>query len=299
MTITLSTSLFYDRSASSMATLTARADTLNTQITSTKRLQAPSDDSVAYQRLQGMARATADDTVHAANLGMAASVLQQGDTALGAITTQLQQITELTTQANTGTLNADNRKTIGVQIAQIVDSIAALANGNDLRGQPLFGGADGGQAVTKGADGTYSYAQTTPSAIPTGDGQAVQANESATRLFTGGGTDMLNALAAFATKLQSGDDLGDAGAQALTDIKTVSDNVSAMRGSLGARAARVDVDQANLKSVAADRETARSALEDTDTAAAIIELQKTMTTLSATQASFSKLSSLSLFSYLK
>ena len=54
-----------------------------------------------------------------------------------------------------------------------------------------------------------------------------------------------------------------------------------------------------MKDVATDREATRSALEDTDVTAAITNLQKTMTILQATQASFTKLASLSLFDYLK
>ena len=43
----------------------------------------------------------------------------------------------------------------------------------------------------------------------------------------------------------------------------------------------------------------RSKLEDTDVTSAVIELQQLMTALSATQASFTKLSGLSLFDYLR
>ena len=48
-----------------------------------------------------------------------------------------------------------------------------------------------------------------------------------------------------------------------------------------------------------DREELRSSLEDVDVTAAITELQKTMTILNATQSSFAKMASLSLFNYLR
>jgi flagellar hook-associated protein 3 FlgL len=41
------------------------------------------------------------------------------------------------------------------------------------------------------------------------------------------------------------------------------------------------------------------ALEDTDVTTAVTQLQKTLTILQATQASFTKLTSLSLFDYLR
>jgi flagellar hook-associated protein 3 FlgL len=307
----IATSLFYDRAASTMASLTGKADALQTQIASTKRFSAPSQDSVAYQRLAGLARDTANDKAFAANLGTAASVLKQADTSLTAITSQLQSAAELTTQALNGTLNSADRKAIGVQLASIVATLADIANAKDARGQALFGGADGAPAVGPvGADGTYALAAKPVSGIPIGDGQNVQANETAARIFTVGdkinadgsiesGTNTLTMLSAIATALQSDDRDSASLSTALTDIAAASEQVSTVQSSLGARAVRVDVETARLKDTGIDREDARSALEDTDIPTAVIELQKTMTILSATQASFSKLSALSLFDYLR
>lgn len=295
----IATSLFYDRANSAMGKLTSRADTLNTQISTGKKLTAASDDSAAYQRLAGLKRDGANDVAYTANLTTAASVLKQADTTLTSITDQLQRASELVTQAKTGTLNAGDRKAIGVELASIVDSLAALANTKDLRGQPVFGGADGGAAVTKQADGSYALAATSTSAIPIGDGQSVQANETAARVFTAGGTNTFAMLDAIATALQS-DSFDPASlSTSLDDLAAASDQVSTIQASLGARASRVDLETSRLKDVGTDREETRASLEDTDITTAITELQKTMTILSATQASFSKLANLSLFDYLK
>lgn len=295
----ISTSIFYDRAASSIASATGKADTINTQIASGKRLQAPSDDSVAYQRLAGLARATADSTAYDGNLSMAGSLLQQADTTLTQITTQLQKASELAIQANNGTLSADQRAAIGEQLAGIADTIAGLANTKDLRGQPLFGGADGGAAATKNADGSYTLADTASSPIPIGDGQSVQATETAARVLKVGDKDTLSVLTQLAALLQSGADLGTAGSTAIDDLSAAGTQVTSIQGSLGARAARVDLVQAAQKDIATDREATRSSLEDTDVVSATVELQKQMTILNATSASFTKLSSLSLFNYLK
>jgi flagellar hook-associated protein 3 FlgL len=299
MTMQISTSQFYDRAATSIASTSAKTDTINTQIASGKKLQAPSDDSVAYQRLAGLSRTTADATSYDANLTMAGSLLQQADTTLTAITTQLQKASELAIQANNGTLNASQRAVIGQQLEGIADTIAGLANIKDLRGQPLFGGADGAAAVTKTADGRYTYAETAPSPIPIGDGQSVQAGETASRVLTFGDKDALGVIAGLAAALQSGEELGTAGATAIDDLSAAGTQVTAMQASLGARAARVDLQQAAQKDIATDREDVRSGIEDTDVVAATVELQKQMTILNATSASFTKLSSLSLFNYLK
>ena len=297
--MTISTSSFYDRSAAAMARITAQADRVSTQISSRQRLLAPSDDSVAYQRLQGLARAGANDEAYGSNLKVAGSVLQQADTTLTAITAQLQAASELATRAANGTLTAIDRKAIGDSLAGVAEQIAGLINTTDARGQPLFGGADGGAGAVKQADGRYLLAVTLPSPIPVGDGQSVQANETAARVLAAGGTDALAVIQQLAAALQAGDATTDSANAALDDLKAATDGIANIQGSLGARTARVDLLAADLKTAGVDREAAEEAIDGYDDTAAILELQKTMTVLQATQASFGKLSQLSLFDYLR
>lgn len=292
----LSTSLFYDRASGAMTRLSARTETLQTQISTGKRLQAASDDSAAYFRLRGLAQGTADAVAHDGNLDLAAAVLAQSDTTLGSMTAQLQRAQELVMQARGGTLDQTARDAIAEELDAIRDQLVSLGNTTDPRGQSLFGGADGDAAVISNADGTYSFASTPPSAIPVGGGATVQPSETAARVFQVGGTDMLTTLAQAAAALRGGTAPGGATLDALAAAHT---QVTTVRTSLGARAARVEIEQAASKQAGIDREAARSGIEDTDITAAITELQKTMTVLSATQASFTKLQGLSLFDYLK
>ncbi|WP_419807997.1 flagellin [Sphingomonas sp.] len=295
----ISTSLFYDRGSQAMATLTGRADTLQTQIATTKRLSKASDDSVAYTRLQGIARADADAKVTTGNLDLAAAGLATADTTLDAIGSQVQRASELAISARSGSLDSAGRQAIAAELDGILDQLVSLGNTADARGQPLFGGPDGGAAVTRNADGSFSFAGTLPSAIPTSDGQSIQPGDTAQRVFAAGGGDTLSTIAALAAALRSGTDVDAAAATAVTGLAAGGDRVTTVRASLGARAARIELDQATVKQAGIDREALRSGLEDTDITATIAELQKTMTILSATQSSFTKLQGLSLFDYLR
>lgn len=294
----LSTNLFYARGKSQMAMLTAQADRLQTQIATTKRLQAPSDDSVAYQRLQRIARDGGDAKVFDGNADLAASLLQQTDSTLESMAMQVQLASEIVTQAGNGTYEGAARKALGAQLTAVLESLVQLANTRDTRGQPLFGGSDGQPAVTR-TDGVFTFSTGMPSAIPIGDGQAVQASEPANRVFALGDTNTLAVIALIAETLSLGGELQGESQDAVDDLAAANDQLSAMRGSVGARAARVDLIQAQATELGLDRETERSGLEDTDLATAIADMQQTMTILSATQASFSKLSQLSLFDYLR
>ena len=97
----------------------------------------------------------------------------------------------------------------------------------------------------------------------------------------------------------SGGDVHAAGSAALAGIQSSVASVASARASLGARSARLDVESQRLTDVGEARESQRAAIEDTDIAGATIALQRTLTVLQATQASFSKLSGLSLFDYLR
>lgn len=294
----VSTRLFYDRSATAMATLTGRADALQTQIATGKRLAAPSDDSVAYTRLSGLARAEADAEVSMKNLDVAAGVLAQADSTLSAITAQLTRANELAISARSGTGDATARQAIADELDQIVAQLVSLGNTTDTRGQPLFGGADGAAALTVGPDG-YVFASTLPSAIPTGDGQTIQPGDTAARIFAQAGGNTLATLADLSAALRSNTAVDATAAATVDKLGLAATQVVGVQASLGARAARVELEQAQLRQTGIDREALRSGLEDTDITVAITELQKTMTILSATQASFSKLQALSLFDYLR
>ncbi|WP_174298236.1 flagellin [Sphingomonas bacterium] len=296
----LSSSLFYDRASAAMTSLTAQADTLNTQLSTGRKLSKASDDVVAYQRLRTIATDAADATASQANITTAQGVLTSADTALTSMTNLLQNASELVVQARTGTLNDTDRAAIASQLSSIADEIAALANGKDTRGQPLFAGSASGDAVTTNADGSHALASGATSTIPIGGGQSVQPSENAAAILgLAGGRNAIDVIAALATTLKAGGDTTDALGSALGDLSTVSTQVIDVQASLGARGARLDLETTRLTTVAADREAVRSGLEDTDYSQAAVQLQKTMTVLQATQASFTKLSALNLFDYLK
>lgn len=299
------TNRFYDVGARNMGRLTSRADALQVQIATGKRLQAPSDDALAYRRLQGLARAEADDAVYASNLKLAGSVLAQADTILGEVGDQLQRASELAIRAANGTMNEGDRKVFAIELADIAEALAQLVNTTDGRGLPLFGGADGGMAAVRQPDGSYALATTTPSAMPVGEGQTIQANEPAERMFgfTGqsGPTDVIAAVAGLVAAIEANDPatLKASLEEGVADITSAIDQTSAAQASLGARGARIDMLAAQMQATAVTREETRSGLEDADITQTVTELQKTMTILQATQASFAKLSSLSLFDYLR
>lgn len=298
----ISTSLFYANASSRFSKMSERASELQTQISTGKKILKPSDDPAAAQQLAEFDRKDADAAVYGTNITLAGSLLDQADGVLSQISTQLTRATELATQAANGTQTDATRKIIATELNSIVGSLVGLANTKNVRGQPLFGSASGGLAVVDNKDGTFTFPPDVQvSEVPIADGQSVQATESAKRIFSlaGGSDNTLAMLSKLATTLNAGGDVSATVSSALDQIGQAVNQVADVSASVGARGARVDLQQQLLVTANTDRSELRGKLEQVDMTDAVVQLQQMMTALSASQASFSKLSSLSLFDYIK
>jgi flagellar hook-associated protein 3 FlgL len=130
--------------------------------------------------------------------------LQVADSALGSVVSELTQAVSLATSANNGTMDASDVKSIGNQIAGILNEVQSLAN-TSYQGQYIFGGG-----VTGAAPFSTSTATTPALTNYAGDsnvnflelpnGQKIQLNVPGNQIFLGSGANSvfgaLNALVA-------------------------------------------------------------------------------------------------------
>ena len=130
--------------------------------------------------------------------------LQVADSALGSVVSQLTQAISLATSANNGTMNASDVKSIGNQIAGILDEVQSLANTN-YQGQYIFAGGDTSAAPfatsTASSPGVTSYSGgETVNSLVLPNGQQIPLNVPGDQIFLGSGTNnvfgALNALVA-------------------------------------------------------------------------------------------------------
>ena len=203
----ISTGQFYSSNLTGMQSLTATADKLQTEIATTKKINAPSDNAVDWNRLQTLARAGADDTAYTGNLTLVGTTLSQADGTLSSITDALQQAKELAVKANSGTLSASDRSAIADQLDTIVNNLVSYANVKDSRGASIFASGDD-PAVVKNADGTFSFSTAGPSAVPVGANESIQPGDSATRLFVdSSGNNILSQISALSAALRGTGDV--------------------------------------------------------------------------------------------
>lgn len=301
---TISTSSFYDGALSSMALLQAQANTLQAQISSGNRLQASSDDPVAAAQMRSFAQADAIAKVDIDNSNTAQTNLNLADTALTSITNIVQNIQTLVTQAASSTVSDSQRTNIGTQIAALQQNLVSLANSPDSAGNALFGGQTTGPAYAVDGAGNATYAGTASAAQTSlGAGLTVTGGVTGPQVFafTSGGTatDLLTTIKALATALQSGSG-GQAAAQtALTRLSDGLNQVGTAQTMVGTRLAWIDTTNTIRSQITQQRTQQETSIGSADITSAVTRLQQTMTALQASQASFVKLSGLSLFSLIQ
>jgi len=300
MTI-ISTSAFYERTNSGLTSLRKQAEALQAQMASGQRVSKSSDDPVAASRLRDLSRADDISTANVANANRAMSDLSLADAAIQEITINLAQVKELAVQAATGTLSATQRASIGEQIANIRGNIITLANSKDSAGHPLFGGEmPGGLAYTLDSSGAPVYSGTASAGeLSLGDGQSVTRGVTGPEFFNfsfgGGDTDLFAVLGNLADALKNGADPAGAANASLDALDTGLEKITTTQTVLGGRMNWVDLNISRHQRQAEMRELETTDVGSVDPSTTITDLQQIMTVLEASQASFVKLASLSLF----
>jgi len=296
---------FYGRARSDMASLREQAETLQTQIGSQSRLTRSSDDPVAASRLRTLSRADSLAKIDTANATRATTDLNLADSALSGITDTITQAQVLATQAATGTLSADQRASIGKQLASIHDNLVSLANTRDSNGNALFGGTGASSAYTLDASGRAVYTGTGSSeSLPLSEGESVTRSITGPEFlsFKAGGqqTDIMATIKSLADALQGG--VADPAAAArgtLEALGTGLDAVSTAQTVVGTRLAWIDVSTTRATQMTEARASEQSDVGGIDLASSLARLQELSVVLQASQASFTKLSQLSLFDQLR
>jgi flagellar hook-associated protein 3 FlgL len=258
-----------------------------TQISTGKSIQAPSDNPVAAARISSIARSQASESAWKGNLNLASALAARADTTLKAAGTALDRATELMVEGATGTLSDENRSTIALELRSLAQELAILKDAKDSRGGRLF---MSGVSLR----------------IPVASGVQIIAVGTREELFetvatAGGPKDVAAIVAAAADALELASPAARAAAIAVSvdEVAAAVEHISSARGEQGARANRVDQLLERQADSAIQLEEERSGLESTDVTAAIARLQSQQLTLQAAQAVFSRVNASTLFDVLR
>lgn len=253
------------------------------QISTGKKLLAPSDDPTASANISQIARAQAEEAAWIANLDSAAALAERADVALHSVAGRVNRAMELIIGAASGTLSAENRNIIASELIGIADEIETVATSLDPRGSPLFKSGD-------------------PLLIPVHSGGTISPVASREAIFssvaTAGGLRGVTAIIADAAAAITQTDPAardSATKVALEEIKAASEHIAAARGKQGVTAYRIQELKERLTLSGMQLTEQRTALEATDLVGVITRLQASQLGLQAAQSVFAKVNQRSLF----
>lgn len=300
--ISTSTSAFYERARQDMKALRAQADTYQAQLGSGERLARSSDDPVAASRLRMLMRADSLSQIDTSNANRAQADLELADNALSGVTSALARAQELATQAGSETLSDAQRASIGQELDSIFENLFALANTRDSNGKALFGGEGSGNAYELDGSGNAVYVGTASSGdLPLGEGLSVTRSLTGPEIFnfndaSGTPTDLLTVVKNLADALKGASaDPAGAARTALDTLTAGLDTVSTGQTVVGTRLAWIEMVGERRVDLSEMRASEEADIGSVDIADAVTRLQQAMVVLEASQASFTKLSGLSLF----
>lgn len=302
--VTTSTLAFHDRSLEQMQALRGSLQRLQSQIATGERLERGSDDPAAASRLRALLRSERLGEVEAENAAKLEQDLTVGADEIARVAEILVRARELAVQAASDTQGPEARAIIAEELEQLNEELFARANAVTLTGEPLFAGTAGGPAYVRDPGGAVSYSGNLErGSVSAGPGIEVAPGVAGPQVFefdlNGSPSSAFTVLAGLAAALRDPNaDPSTAASGALAGLDTALDTATRSQTVLGTRVAWVEA----LKQNQADRAIAlaeqRSEYGDTDIADAITRLQQTLTAIEASQATFARVSSLTLFNAL-
>lgn len=286
----------HDARVARMGDLQRQLDAEQGRIATGKRITKPSDDPVANGIAVRLKRVSAAGETQLRALDGAASRLGAIDVALGSAARVMQRAQEVALLGSTATLNAADRATLATEAVSLGEQLLEIANRSAADGTPLFGGASGtGPAFARDAAGRVAW-QGAGSPPVVALGSATVAAAADARAFSGPGGDAFALLDDLAAALAA-PDATRAGAlsASLSGLAAATTRIADAQAAIGDLGARVDAESERLRDDGLRLADDLAKVEGLDLASAIARLQRLATVLEATQASFVRLTSLSLW----
>ena len=299
-----STGAFFDRSIGQMGDLREAVERFQTQIATGQKLQRGSDDPVGAARLRALERLEVRGATEEENAARLEQDLSEGANQIDGVISLLQRARELAVAAANDPAGENGRTAIADELEQMADELFARSNSRSITGAPLFAGTTGDPAFIRDASGNVTYIGNSESgAVPVTPGTEIERGVTGDQLFefdvNGTPTNTFAVITAFATALRtSGADPVLASQDALAGLDAAIETANRAQTVIGTRMSWVDAIQQDQANRAVDVAEKRSAIADTDLAETIVRLQQTLTALEASQTSFTRVSSLNLFSAL-
>ncbi len=154
----ISTEQIFSGGLQNIQDVTVELQKTQQQISSGKRVLAPSDDPVASTRILQINQELNLISQYQRNIDLAENRLFLEDSLLGSVSDALQRLRELAVQAGDGGQNEFDKLFIASEVDQILDQLAGILNTKDAGGEYVFGGFQGDrEPFVQNSAGNYEY----------------------------------------------------------------------------------------------------------------------------------------------
>lgn len=141
MSLRVTTAGLFQQGVASMQAQSQALAKIQAQMATNLRYTRAGEDPVAASRALNVDKALADAAQWKSNIGAAQDHLNLEETALSGATDALAKIRELALQANSGTVNDSDRKSIAQEMTERLKELMAQANARDGQGGYIFSGS--------------------------------------------------------------------------------------------------------------------------------------------------------------
>ena len=304
----ISTSQLFDNSVNQMNRQQSKIAEMQAKLASGKQIVKPSDDSEKSAVIQRLQTAIDRQSVYERSLDTAENRLASEESALMSSERILQRIRQLAVQSNTDTLSVDDKEILANEITSLREELLSLANTQDANGNYVFAGSNvQAKAFDVNADGDIIYqGDKTQTSVDISDQRRLVLNRAGDEVFAsvdrvvGGDTQNISffkVIDDFAQALATDDE--DALNLGLEEISSITEGMGASIADLGSRISTVNNQREILEDTNLRYQDLLSNAQDLDYATAVTKLSAELLSLEAAQASFAKISQLSLFNYIR
>ena len=304
----ISTSQLFDNSVNQMNRQQSKIAEMQAKLASGKQIVKPSDDSEKSAVIQRLQTAIDRQSVYERSLDTAENRLASEESALMSSERILQRIRQLAVQGNTDTLSVDDKEILANEITSLREELLSLANTQDANGNYVFAGSNvQTKAFDVNADGDIIYqGDKTQTSVDISDQRRLVLNRAGDEVFASVGRvvdgdtqdiSFFKVIDDFAQALAGDDE--DALNLGLEEISSITEGMGASIADLGARISTVSNQREILEDTNLRYQDLLSNAQDLDYATAVTKLSAELLSLEAAQASFAKISQLSLFNYIR
>ncbi len=301
---------FYNQATQQIGKQQSKVFETQGQLSSGKKILRPSDDPALAAAINNLKSQMDVNQRYLTNLSRMEDTLKMQEASVSSSIEVVSRIKELSIQAANDTYNAADRKTLAIEVKELISSLADLGNMRGTDGAYLFSGFSQDTApFSESSLGVVTYTGTADyQKVLVDEGRSMQIGMPGSDVFgsvqyldqttgTTSSIDMFATLGEMYQALVTND--ADGIRNTLDKVSSVHEHITVQQSNIGSRMKRVET----LSNAIEDRDftykTLQSSMEDLDYVEAASRLKNQTLALQAGQQTFAQLSGLSLFKYIR